>query len=1194
MGAVIEFIINLLMELVLWLMELFAKSLESMCSIKGNFMDSFSESLLGSDGLYVSKSGSALFPAGSDPLLVMQTAGLCMLIVFTTWSLVKAMFGNLARAESPQKILTDTFIYGIMIVSYSLWVNAFLSVGFAPIYQEVEGATGLDVDWSSMLTTSAAALGVEVGLEFLTGGLLTPVFLGASVLMCLLKLIFFFSLLGKFVELILEVVERFLQIFFVTIFGPLCIACGTSSSLARVAGTWFRIWINNYVLFILNMFFVKLSLVAMGNLVNKCANVFTSAQAALENGQLFIVVGLWLMTYCTIRVGTKTDQIMRSLGFDVLQADGQILNPLTQGVIGSIIGNVVAGTIEKNSGKIAEGAKKGFLGAWGLANKTSLASTLNKFSGKTSGKTDASAKAKEKLAKVASGHISNISKENDLLRQATLKNDMNGKNSISSVFGKDYMDNESIERTLNEAADIAQKRAEKGVESAALLGTGSFDKKSLAKLNDYLKSKGMTGDMISAKMENGDLKFLVCDENGNESYCQLSRLEQGETVSGNTFAIGDGAWELTEKPAVKNTEGAGVTKDIIGDRTTTMADAAVDTGNGYVTSEYTGETPVEATDGEGYAIYKDGKGVARLRTVETDGNGNPISFEELDADGFTVMDEYGSPKQHNLSEFITGADGKIAKYNVNGRGLAYEKADGTMGYMDPTDDLPDDFKALKLDNGAPLSVSKIVGINVAMASGKPVKSTFVPRSEQDAAANLVSVYGTEDGDNKNTYAAIDTKASRLAVQGKFRNAPASGSDRAQIKTKAGYLVPEESSSGYIYKTENENGRTTTKVRVHTAGAPGSMFFKLNGKDISVQDAISQSNGALESDNHGHIWATMEKGSFATQTVATVGRGGRLTVAGKGGKNITLDPGFAVGNTWSEIVTNADGKVEVNENGVKHNIAPMDIRSAAEGGVQRYRYDNLSGSYTPDNSGDYISVKVSDSGYSYYQTSLNNFVTKTVVRDFTAINTVGDVVTNNAGVVEFDTAAPVQTGRNGVNTLTSSSGQTFYNKKGAWISSANGTGGPDGMTEFRTEGTYGIAYTTAVAENVVDKHIASLAPKQAKGYFSSLYSADSHQEISSVDMSRAKYGIYSARVTDGNIGSAREVLILSQNSYMIKKDQNGDIILPQGVKGVEKTLDSGLKVLEIDQAASNADTVARFVNDAKRDFKGFINIIQDKI
>ncbi len=1196
MGALIEFVVNMLLELVIWLMQLFAKSLESMCSIKEDFIGSFSDTLLGEHGLYVSNNGTSLFSKGADPLLVLQSAGLCMLLLFAVWGLIKAMFGNLARAESPQKIVSDLIIYSLVISTYDLWVNAFLSAGFAPIYQEVENATGMELDLSSLLASSVAAIGAELLLDLVTGGATTPVFLAAGVLMSLLKLIFFFTLLGKLIELILEVVERFLLIFFVTIFGPLCLACGTSSSLSRVAMTWFRVWLNNYVLFILNMFFVKLSLVAIGNLAEKCANVITAVGSDRNSGEIFSVVGLWLLVYCTIRIGTKTDQIMRTLGFDVLQADGHILNPLTSGIIGSIIGNVAAGTIQKNSGKIVEGAKKGFFGAWGLTNRMGH---VNIGGTKAGNKANASAKAKSKLAQAVSN---STAKADSRLTNAMLKHDMNGIAETSSVFGQYSMTNEAVEKTLNESADIAKERRERGVSNEKMLGTANFDKNSLAKINEYLHSKGMKGDVINAKIENGDLKFQVRDKDGNESYCKLQRFEGDGPAPANAVMVGNQTWVLSEQSAVKGAPNAGVTKDIVGEPPATMGDVAADTDDGYVTSKYSDESAVEqmattddaTKDAEtGYAVLKDGTGVVRLKVDDYDFDGKPSNFVAVDEDGNIIRDKDGNTMDFDITDFISKPNGQPAMFNLTGKSLAYMKKDGTTGYMIPDDEKPTDFDGLNLNSdGAPMTVSKMIGINVAQKTGKKVTSTYVPRNEKDAAADLVgvAVYGMEEDSSDNKYSAVDTKASRLVIGAGSKRKSVSGQGAEEVKTKAGYLVPEIGESGYTSKVERENGVSVTKMRVRTAGESSNMVCWLNGNKIDVRDAVS--SGAVEQDSNGRVWATLEKGSYTRQTVATIRPDGSLSVKGQSGKYITLDSSFAKGSAWTEIDPDTDGTIEVMQNNNTYRASLDTFRpSATTGGVQRYSYNSMHDRFDPDDNGTFVANGTGPlTRDNLYEVSRSNLVAKTAVQDFAPRNTVGDIVTNSAGIVEFDTAVPTHTERNGATTVTSSYGQTFYNKKGDWASSAHGTGGADGLTEFRTEGTTGLAYTTAVAENMVDKEISRMSSDQAKVYFGSMFSGGK-DSIYSMDMSRANAGLYSAQVKD-DTGLIHEMLILSQNSFNIPRDKHGNLQLPNGVSAKEKILDSGLKVLEIDQNLSNTDIVARFIDNAKRDFKGLINKIQD--
>lgn len=279
----------------------------------------FSTDDSGLDGLYV-VSGSSFFGDVGDIIGIMQGIGISLLGIIYLIHLIKSMFYNLnsqATIEHPMEILKRALLYGAILVVYPLLVTVVFKQVFSPLNEPVnELELQMGESWEDIVSASIATSPIDTTEEFVNAiGSAFTQFVGAVI-----KLVGMIVIVFHFFRLMLEVVERFLQVFFLTLFGPICIACGASPVLFVVSYSWFMTWLNSGIMCIVNVFMTKLSLIAIYNFLL----TFPESVLGGSFGELLIK---FFLTYGTIRLGYTMDNYLGQLDVPILRAGG-FENPL--------------------------------------------------------------------------------------------------------------------------------------------------------------------------------------------------------------------------------------------------------------------------------------------------------------------------------------------------------------------------------------------------------------------------------------------------------------------------------------------------------------------------------------------------------------------------------------------------------------------------------------------------------------------------------------------------------------------------------------------------------------------------------------------------------------------------------------------------------------------------------------------------
>ncbi len=304
-SAVGEFVLNILTFVV--------EALYSLCKFEETADLTFANSiLLNSDsGILNPSIGDKIF--NGDITRIFQPAAVLLIMGFTIIALFKNLISDRKAYVSPMVIIGKSTFYTILVAYYHIWLNGLFGVVFHPIAASIETIAITDV--KSMILTKFSMNGTGLTDSDYMSSLKTTDFdfLSLSFLRSGLLLFVLIPLLIQFCCLFLEVMERFIHVFFIILFGPLFLSCGANTSTERIASTWLETFINTTALLVINLLLVKLCLTAFVNFVTYMA--LPDGYGTLKD-----TVIPFITLYVLIRVSYRFDNLFESIGFTTVTA----------------------------------------------------------------------------------------------------------------------------------------------------------------------------------------------------------------------------------------------------------------------------------------------------------------------------------------------------------------------------------------------------------------------------------------------------------------------------------------------------------------------------------------------------------------------------------------------------------------------------------------------------------------------------------------------------------------------------------------------------------------------------------------------------------------------------------------------------------------------------------------------------------
>lgn len=158
----------------------------------------------------------------------------------------------------------------------------------------------------------------------------------------------FIILFKDFFKLLLEAAERYVVICVGAICMPLGMATISTKRTSGVAIAYVKMMINEYILMLFNLVFVKGAIIAMDTYVKAGREAISSEQNITDVNEFAFI----LLLCAFLTAGAKMDQYMRSLGLDIAQTGSALGNELLATGMGVLaMAKTVTRGVRKGFGK---------------------------------------------------------------------------------------------------------------------------------------------------------------------------------------------------------------------------------------------------------------------------------------------------------------------------------------------------------------------------------------------------------------------------------------------------------------------------------------------------------------------------------------------------------------------------------------------------------------------------------------------------------------------------------------------------------------------------------------------------------------------------------------------------------------------------------------------------------------------------
>ena len=898
----------------------------------------------------------------------MLACGLVILYGILIFQLFKGLFGPIAKAESPIRLLGRSLLFAILVVNARGICQLFFYLGTAPyniIATAFTGFTGIDDAAVGGLTNLAVSF---VNSVYLPTGWIGELIQG------LLSIIFLFSIVVNYVKLMVEIVERYVILGVLSFFSPLCIATGASENTNQIFKSWIKMMISQCILMCMSVFFLSI--------FEQSVLKVSTLNAGVDG---FIVL---LMLLAWLRTGQRIDSHMSTLGLSVAQSGGGLWGDM---FAGAALMNAVA-----NPGNTALGrmANTGM----GIAQ----AGGLRAFAGSQEG------------AKVFGGAASRIARatNSDAIRAKSAAYDTQtnpwglstGQNAMAGIKGKYGDVADASGKTLNDrlaeghsmlsgtmtgangqldmldANGNAYKLAwgDKADGSAAMSATFDNDAARNAYFGTEAEGEHNAAQMADATAEGGaqlnaeDAAQIAEDAAGDAQNVDGQLNADGTPVEGTTINDGDGnalgvsdgeGNMLTGAAMVEGSDGnlydvSGASIDENGNFVDADGNVMTDENGNALSVGEAGGAMVTGSDGEQYdvsgaTINDQGQFVDADGNVMTDANGNALSAEGIqagtmmtDADGnvtdiSSAMDADGNLMTNDAGNLVDAQGNELQDANGNSiaasslahegaaiagaSGLAALNADGSFKTNSAGNIVDAAGNELKGANGQPISASSMSAQQTLMQGPDGKVSNISSAVAGDgslrtnAAGNLVNASGQElKGANGQPIA-----ANSIAAQAAFVSGPngitnvnaAMGANGKPMTNAAGNLVDSSGKELKDSKGQAIPGNSPIQSGVLAKGADGQLH-NVTGANLDAKGNFVNSNGQVMTDSNGK--AISASGMAVTAAVGANGATNISSAVGANGQLMTNSAGNLVNSAGQEL-KGANG-------------APIAASSVAQSGV----------------------------------------------------------------------------------------------------------------------------------------------------------------------------------------------------------------------------------------------------------------------
>lgn len=932
-SAVFDYIVGAIGEFAVLLFDKISGALIEACTLKSSFTDTYSALLFNSTtGVFrQSTDTDSIFGANPDPTTILIAAALGLVFGLLVWQLFKSLFGNLIAADDPVKIIWKGCFYTFLIATYKFWTNAILSLVFSPLYTKfaelktdsTELTNGVFNELASLSETSVTNR-VWDTLGF-TAGTVTGVFLTVSLFKSIILLILMFPIGIKFIQLSLEIIERFLQMFFVVVFGPLCLACGVSPSLSEPCRKWFSVFVNGLIALLLNVLGIKLSMLAFQNFVSAFShNSFASL------GECFVN---YIAVYAIFKISCEMDNIQNHLGFDTLRSGGmgvELLGGLHKGW------NTVArdGLGIGGNGRNIFGQKGAMAAA---AAGGSMAASAAMFLGN-----------KGVVGKAVAAGIAAGTKDGRAALGAAALN--NGFMKSSKAQGSQFAKEMGIRSDTGQRGNIAGK--------------------DLGKVQQMLNDNGIEGTLTKASFDDkGMLHCQMKDKDGNnfdvamKHGADFSNSYLPSDKAATSMSFGDDTWGAIVPSNMKNDKEQREAQPggTSGDTSNSVASSVTSEGAMKETSVSQNDPSEPIAGASATAAYNSSSGQEGYEKLAVDSTGNLISCNnkgEAVSGGDHVLSASGAaiPK----SDLVTSG-GQVSTFSNVGGSLVYNKADGTTGTVSQADvssgKMPSDFSSFSKDPSTGL-VRTAAAAAIISTGMSPVQMSVPTAGTTMAPTQLASSSGSSFSVASSGYThnvRMDSRNNVVSAGNQYIEAAPSPSRSGMAMT-----VPTSDGSCMV------QAQRYTDATCSTPSASGG-YVKVGGQGMAISNcgAVNSSGQFVVSSSSPAVTSSVQlyNSSGAAVSTMTEAQSGPVYAQSSNGSLQQVNSG----SIESRVIPSASGSVScVASGGGTTDIKPAAASMRSDGTCKTYSQDssgqyveNVSGSHIMGEDGNYHEVTASN-------------------------------------------------------------------------------------------------------------------------------------------------------------------------------------------------------------------------------------------
>ena len=274
-----------------------------------------------------------IFPQAEEIYPVFLAGGFFICFTIAVFQLCKSMFGPLSEAESPVQLMVRTVFYTALIGLAIPICNGIIYIGAVPYevmedyfkpLNAIENNMSDNISFANIFSRLTVEGSADADAAYIANTkAMVDAIAAVPGLFAFLVIIMFLQLMKKYCALLIEIVERYVVLGFLTLIAPLCIATGASRATNFVFKSWLQMMISQVIIIFFSSFFLHTFNYAFGNWIHSfTGTVITDSGAAgfLAAANNPFIYFFFLLAWLT--VAAHVDEYMGQLGLTAAKTGG--------------------------------------------------------------------------------------------------------------------------------------------------------------------------------------------------------------------------------------------------------------------------------------------------------------------------------------------------------------------------------------------------------------------------------------------------------------------------------------------------------------------------------------------------------------------------------------------------------------------------------------------------------------------------------------------------------------------------------------------------------------------------------------------------------------------------------------------------------------------------------------------------------